>query len=501
MAKSNKTASTETNGRKRNAPTAHESAATNDSLPSAGKFRIDCQVEGLPDASPEEIESLKAKISESLISDILAGIGRPLPGSVAGEAHSQGFSKTVDARPLIVSESAAEPERRGRGAGRSRVAETLRTAVEAALGPLTADERHDQTHSSDSGGSSHHYKTAVVAANVLSTMRRPMNVVVERNSAAAKAYLARAGTPGTGGRVKGVSPTPPHDLHFHGGRTIPNLSFYSFYIGGVGCWNARDIQIIDGALASAMEDRNLNNVMTQYFTTTEIGGSLAGSEILEGNPPKVVSKGDVQALLRELYVQGKLDNLEFTTTAFNFLLPSGTTLSDDTSAASAIGRPIRMPKGMPSNEDDSLSGLAGYHGSIHIADGTEDVIVYYAVAVYSELLPDGLSNGIIAFDEPWKNLVATAYHELNEVRTDPDVEDAILTAADAAAVSFLGWTSDYGEECGDFPIQEGHPRSKVFQEVALSDGSGIVPVQFLYSNAVHGPEGPRPEPYPPMPSQ
>jgi hypothetical protein len=62
---------------------------------------------------------------------------------------------------------------------------------------------------------------------------------------------------------------------------------------------------------------------------------LAGSEILEGNPPKVITKAGLQALLRELYVQGKLDNLEFTTTAFNFLLPSGITLSDDTSATPA----------------------------------------------------------------------------------------------------------------------------------------------------------------------
>jgi hypothetical protein len=26
------------------------------------------------------------------------------------------------------------------------------------------------------------------------------------------------------------------------------------------------------------------------------------------------------------------------------------------------------------------------------------------------------------FDQPWKNVLATFYHELNEARTDPDVD-------------------------------------------------------------------------------
>ena len=498
MAKAKKKASTKA-ARRRSAPAVSRSAKTPDSPVPAGQFRIECQVEGLAGASPEEIAALKKKISESLISDILAGIGSPHPGSVSAEAHSQGFSKSVDARPLQAAESTAKESSHSRAEGRPRVADTLRQAVESALGPLADNERHDQTHSSDSSGSSHHYKTAVMS-DARPILRRPMNVVVERNSLAAKARMARAGTPGAGGRARGVPATPSHDLHFHGGRTIPNLAFYNFYVGGSGAWNIQDVKSIDGAVAAAMADRNLNNVMTQYFTTTEIGSSLVGSEILPGDPPALVSKSDVQALLRQLYDQGKLDNREFTTTAFNFLLPAGTTLSDNITSTPGSGEAKRASRAIPSGDDDSLSGLAGYHGSIHVAEGTEDVIVYYAVAVYSENLTNGSPNGIVAFDEPWKNLAATLYHELNEVKTDPDVEDAIQTASDSAAVSFLGWTSNRGEECGDFPIQEGHPRSKVFQEVPLTDGRGTVPVQFMYSNAVHGPEGPRAEPYPPMPA-
>lgn len=99
------------------------------------------------------------------------------------------------------------------------------------------------------------------------------------------------------------------------------------------------------------------------------------------------------------------------------------------------------------------------------------------------------------FAEPWKNVVATLYHELNETRTDPDVAHAILNAADPAAERFPRWTSDRGAECGDFPVEEVRQLSEVVREVSLADGSGTMPAQFQYSNAAHGPVGPIPEPH------
>jgi len=62
--------------------------------------------------------------------------------------------------------------------------------------------------------------------------------------------------------------------------------------------------------------------------------------------------------------------------------------------------------------------------------------------------------------------------------------------------SLLGWNSRQGEECGDFPVFEADPLTKVFQEVAMA-GGGTAPVQFQYSNFVHGPEGPAASPHPP----
>ncbi len=111
--------------------------------------------------------------------------------------------------------------------------------------------------------------------------------------------------------------------------------------------------------------------------------------------------------------------------------------------------------------------------------------------MYSETR-NGQTNGIPVFDAPWKNVVATFYHELNEARTDPDVERVIQ----GGSSTLLGWMSRQGEECGDFPVFEANPLSQVFQEVPLT-GGGTVPVQFQYSNHVHGPEGPIPKPDPP----
>jgi hypothetical protein len=61
------------------------------------------------------------------------------------------------------------------------------------------------------------------------------------------------------------------------------------------------------------------------------------------------------------------------------------------------------------------------------------------------------------------------FHELNEARTAPDVEDAIRAGNSPNATKFLGWTSQQGEECGDFPMTEaGFNLSLVMKEVNLS---------------------------------
>jgi hypothetical protein len=93
------------------------------------------------------------------------------------------------------------------------------------------------------------------------------------------------------------------------------------------------------------------------------------------------------------------------------------------------------------------------------------------------------------FDKPWKNVVGTLYHEINEFRTDADVGDAIRTNDN----DFLGWVSRSGEECGDQPITRAGSLNLIFKQVQVAGQR--VPVQFMYSNAVHGAEGPIANPH------
>ena len=327
-------------------------------------------------------------------------------------------------------------------------------------------------------------------------LKRPLNVSFRRGSPAERVFRDRAGLPTTEALAPGVRATPSHDLHFHGGKTIPNLTFMNYYVGS-DVWPASDMANIDTALAAAMSDVNLNNVMEQYFPGS-ISTSFAGSEKLSGPAPATMSQGDIEALISSMATQGNFAGRDLTSTVFNFMLPPGTVLNDNStsSGASANGKVEEKKKGPIPDDDeaDSLHGLGGYHGSVHTAGGDT---IYYAAGVYSQVLPDGTQNGIPVFDAPWKNVVATFYHELNEARTDCDVEDAIRAGNDPSGVKFLGWTSKQGEECGDFPVFETvNNLALVFQEAPLTAGGGTVPVQFQYSDNVHGPEGPRSTPAP-----
>jgi hypothetical protein len=285
----------------------------------------------------------------------------------------------------------------------------------------------------------------------------PLNVVLLPGSEAAAAYQSAVLAPGFG-------PQPGLDLRFFGGKTLPHLRYTLVYVGG---WAVDARTQLDRALAGAMRDRGLNNVLAQYFPKTEVTTTFAGSLEHTGSLPPRVFRDTVEALVTELNVGPSVTCV---------LLPPGAVLVD----------------GEESDGDgvDSKHGLGGYHGSVTIA-GSER---YYAVSVYSQG-----DNGIVAFDEPWKNVCATLYHELQETRTDPDVEDAIRKGSAPDADRLLGWYSPSGGEIGDIPIAESSgDLSNVMKEVPLADGSGTVPVQLMWSNAVGGPEGPITTPHPPQ---
>ena len=236
----------------------------------------------------------------------------------------------------------------------------------------------------------------------------------------------------------GAVPHHELDLRYFGGRTIPHLTWLNVYAG---TWDRAERRRIDDALAAAMTDAGLNNVLAQYFPGARVTARFAGSRSILDCPASVDAP-DVKELVAPL---------------------------DGDGAAAIV---LFLPRGAVLRHGDvtSMHGLGGFHGSVHLPHGRT---LYYAVAVYCEG-----SNGIVLFPEPWQNICATVYHELQEIRTDPDVEDAINGAGDQV----LGWYSPRGGEIGDVAI--------VMRQVPLADRSGMVPVQLMWSNAVGGPEGP-----------
>ena len=275
----------------------------------------------------------------------------------------------------------------------------------------------------------------------------------------------------------GFRPRRDLNLHDKGGPIIRDLTYTTFFVGGSAAWDPQDIHNIDDRLSAAMSDRLLNNVLLQYFRgASQITTNFRPSNVLTGEPPASMSQTDVEQVLTSLGTAGQLTGFDFANTVFNFMLPRGSVLTiDDGSPDKAPGR----ASGDTDDASSSLEGLGGFHGSVELAGQ----MVFYAVGVFSEG-----NNGIVAFDQSWKNVVATFYHELNEARTDAGVE-----------IDNVAWVNNEqpSEEIGDIPMTlAGNDLSKVMKEVKLADGS-TAPIQLMWSNAVAGPEGPIAKPHPP----
>ncbi|MGZ6617388.1 MAG: hypothetical protein ACXVFQ_23565 [Solirubrobacteraceae bacterium] len=286
----------------------------------------------------------------------------------------------------------------------------------------------------------------------------------------------------------GFRPQPDWNLKDFGGPTAAELTFVNRYVGGSAEWAADDMTNIDQAMSSAMSDPGLQSVIAQYYNGP-ISSTILPSAVHEGSVPATVYKDVAEKLVVQLHGEGALGTADPAKSIINIMLPRGVVLSDDFSPgfqppAGQEAEHERRKGGVlkldPDDAADSKNGLGGYHGSVHLGDGSE---IYYAVGVYSEG-----DNGIVAFDQSWKNVVATFYHELNEARTDAAVEDVNATNDE----KLLGWYSQTGQgEIGDLPINAlngfGLDLSAVFTEVPLADGSGTVPIQLMWSNAAGGP--------------
>ncbi|KAG0196181.1 hypothetical protein BGX28_010460 [Mortierella sp. GBA30] len=274
--------------------------------------------------------------------------------------------------------------------------------------------------------------------------------------------------------ANGFFPKPQYDLKSHGGRTLRNMSFQLLFLNSTSStWTTADFNSITSNLSAALQDTQLNSVIQQYFPPPDqpitTDPQISRNENLDLTE---VQFADVTSFVTSQHAKGALKG-PFESRVFCLLLPPKARLYG-------------------SGGEDSHNGLAGYHGSVDCPrDGGETDTVYFAVAVYSEEYDDStgttMTNGIPVFDQPWKNVVATLYHELVETRTDPDVQNATGTSSNV-----LGWYSDKYGEIGDIPILEAESGglaglNRVFLEVERADGNGTVPIQLMYSNRDHGP--------------
>ncbi len=286
-------------------------------------------------------------------------------------------------------------------------------------------------------------------------------------------------------RVAGFPAQRTLNLRYWGGRTIEHLTFTNVYVGGKAAWQSDDVTHIDWALPAAMSDPHLNNVIAQYDADGKTSSAFKPSRFLDGPLPPRVYRDTVEGFVAGLDQSGALGGFDLATTVFNFMLPRGIVLVDGSSGGHARHQARGAAIVEHDEAVDSKHGLGGYHGSIHAKHGPQTHSVLYAVGVYAEG-----TNGIVAFDKPWKSICATFYHELCEARTDPDVEDAIRAGTSPSADAFLGWYSPKGGEIGDIPIEQAPSIHDVMKEVPLTSGGKKVPLQMMWSNAVGGPEGP-----------
>jgi hypothetical protein len=258
----------------------------------------------------------------------------------------------------------------------------------------------------------------------------------------------------------GARPAPEHDLIKRGGKTIPNVAFQNVYLGSSSDFAPGDVASIDDAITRVLRDPRLSKIMKQYFPDDDLSYDVAPSLVLQEAKPIELDEPDVQDKVVDLFDAGLLAASDLDRTCFNLILPPDTLLSLGSSTSS--------------------EGLGGYHGSVHVIRQGMRRTLYYSANVYTRR-HGGSQNGIVAFDAPWKNVVGTLYHELVEFQTDPDVSDAIREQD----LRFIGYNSQFGEEIGDQPIAA-NALATVFREVITQPGSKPAPVQFVYSNAVHG---------------
>jgi hypothetical protein len=284
-----------------------------------------------------------------------------------------------------------------------------------------------------------------------------------------------------------------------GGRTIYDLSYKNFYYGTI--WrqdensaivnrHARAREKIEQAIAAAMTDSDLNRLLSQYFPHRPITANPLPPAIIDDAPrttsPDIpFNEIDIRSVIAGL-VRTHLANLDLASTAINIILPQGMSL--EILGLDEQERPSDAPRmpGVPRDAPFYASGLAGYHGSVAETIAGKPVDVLYSVVAWS----DGGTGIPVPNWSGWENIVATLYHELQEIRTNPDVDLAVRSGNNA----LIGWNTDPvegpdGQDCreiADLPlVLHNTYRYEAFTRVVVKGCDGDlmeVPIQRIWSD-------------------
>lgn len=157
---------------------------------------------------------------------------------------------------------------------------------------------------------------------------RYLNITAASNSKAAKAYAGRhvKMSPPNAEATKAAKGGAAVDLHYYGGRTITDLTFTNFYLGGA-AWAASDRRHIDSGITALMTDPWCLNVVDQYEITTPTSKAAKSLVLTDRVTPRYYTS-DVEAQVSALFKAGKLSKFDTRNSLFNFLLPRGVVLVD-----------------------------------------------------------------------------------------------------------------------------------------------------------------------------
>jgi hypothetical protein len=251
----------------------------------------------------------------------------------------------------------------------------------------------------------------------------------------------------------------------HGGRTIRDLTFQTVYLGSI--WSvpslADERQRVDAVLAAALNDPGLNGVFPQYFGDQAVSATALESAMLPIAWPEFIGRGDLRRLAGGLADAGRLPAGGWHDFVVLFVLPPGTILVHDGGSGDEAG--------------NSMKGLGGFHGSFAIARPDGKARLRFGAVVWS----DGENGAAVPGWHPWENACAGMYHELAEIRTNPDFD---------LGPAHWGWATEQGDEIADLPVDWARDQpQRVFRKVTME---GVkAPVQLLWCNQSGRPWNPK----------